>query len=229
MGGAGVNRAQWLITLAGMPLPFLAFAGLFFRRRARQCYVFAAYLLAVGIPTVLFAVWPHQFYRIDFWTFKEVLQASLKFGIALELSYRTFRRFPGALRSARGIVLATVLAVLAAVLLVPTEGADFGFLMQHVLPRILNGSVWLFIAISLVILWYRLPIEPVGKAILVGLVPYLFVFTVLLNAMAAYGWDVRDRMAYLSSITYLIVTIYWTWVAWRREPSSLSSGSPSKS
>jgi len=79
----------------------------------------------------------------------------------------------------------------------------------------LSGSIWLLTAVAGLILWYRLPVHPLPKAILVGLVPYLLVFTVSLNLMESRGWEIRASASYLNTLAYLLVLVYWTFAAWR--------------
>ena len=52
--------------------------------------------------------WPRQFQTWDFWVLKESVHNLLKFGIALELTVRTFRAFPAARKTATGLVLAVL-------------------------------------------------------------------------------------------------------------------------
>ena len=46
------------------------------------------------------------------------------------------------------------------------------------MPRLLNGTMWLFASLAILILWYRLPVHWFPKTILLSYVPYLLVFTV---------------------------------------------------
>jgi hypothetical protein len=70
--------------------------------------------------------------------------------------------------------------------------------------------------VAAVILWYRLPVDPLHKAILIGFVPYLLVFTVAMNALSAYGWDLREYAGYAQTIAYVVLVAYWARAAWRQ-------------
>jgi hypothetical protein len=89
-------------------------------------------------------------------------------------------------------------------------------------PYVLAGTVWLFLAISALILWYRLPVVPLHKALLLGFVPYLLIFTVAINLLKAFGGNVRAYAGYLKSAAYVALVAYWAVVAWRRGPPTRS-------
>jgi hypothetical protein len=80
------------------------------------------------------------------------------------------------------------------------------------------------------VLWYRLPVHPLHKAILVGLVPYLLMFSLSLSWVESQGWAVRANASFLSTLSFLLVLVYWTYVAWRpheaavRAPPTASRG-----
>src|SRR5262249_49846532 len=136
----------------------------------------------------LIALWPTEFYNQEFWRPKETGLNFLRFVMALELAYRTFRSFPGALSTLRWVVLLVLGATFVAVLTVGGSPDDRTFLGE-MQPRVVNGSIWLFTAIAALILWYRLPIQSFRKEILLSYVPYLLVFTVAMNALVALGWE----------------------------------------
>src|ERR1051325_1512832 len=181
-----MDRAQSLLIVVCDVLLFSIAVGLFVRRGYRSCYSFPLYIVAVLVPQTLTLLWPDTFYRLDFWLLKESLHALLKFSIALELAIRTVRAFPSAKATAQRVILVVLAAAYVGVLAATPASRDYGTegaraLLAHVLPRILNGTIWLFTAIGAVILWYRLPVAPLNKAILLGFVPYLLVFAVVTN------------------------------------------------
>ena len=218
-----MTGVQEAIGRLGFLLYPAALAGLAFRRRLGACYAFSGYLAAVFVADVLVLLWPGRFYRWQFWIAKEAVHSVLKLAIALELAVRTFGAFPGAQAAARRLLVIVVVLTYAAVLAVPVE-PEYKVLAGTVLPRILNGTIWLFTAVAGLVLWYRLPVDPLHKAILLGLVPYLLVFTMALNALDAFGWDLRDPLAYVHTGAYLALLIYWTYAAWR--PQEAPSGAP---
>jgi hypothetical protein len=213
-----MNDPQWWLGLLGEIILVVVLLGILVRRRAASCYSFTVYIVAVLVCEVLITAWPVRFHTWNFWVFKEILLIVLKFAIALELAARTFRAFPGARSTARGVALLVVLISLAAVLSLPAPtNPGFPELASQVVPRIVNGTIWLFTALAAVILWYRLPVDLFHKAILVGFVPYLLVFTVALNLLVVFEGEAKwlAMASYLQSVAYVLLLGYWGYAAWR--------------
>jgi hypothetical protein len=210
---------QTAITCTGIVLLGVAFVGVLVRRHARMAPFFALYLGVIWLGDVLMTLWPGRFYTRDFWLLKEILTATLRFGVALELAYWTFRGFPAAAHTVRRALLFALVATYAAMVSFPTSNPTYPALVAEVLPRIANGTVWVLTAISGLVLWYRLPLRPFHKAILVGLAAYLVVFTVARGLMASYGWEAleaRQQLGYLETAAFLLLEGYWCYAAWRR-------------
>jgi len=83
----------------------------------------------------------------------------------------------------------------------------------------LRGS---FTAIAALILWYRLPVDPFDKAILLSYVPFLLVFTVSMRAWAEFsagsaaGGQRPWFVTYAYQLAYLALMVHWARAAWRR-------------
>ena len=207
--------AQWWIVAIGEPILVTALVGLLVQGGYRACYSFTVYLMAVLVPDVMSIAWPERFHTWEFWMLKEIVHNLLKFAIALELAIRTFREFPGARATARTVVFLVVLLSLAGVLSVPPRHAELQDLASQLHPRILNGTIWLFTALAALILWYRLPVESLHKAILIGFVPYLLIFTIAMNALSSIGWHIHTVAGYAHTGAYFALLCYWTYAAWR--------------
>jgi len=188
--------------------------GILVRRKLGLWYSFGAYVAILVVSSVLIAVWPDQFYSQEFWRPKETILNLIRFVMALELADRTFRAFPGALSTLRWVVLFVLSATLVAVLAVGGSTDDRTFLGE-MQPRVVNGSIWLFTAIASLILWYRLPINAFHKAILLSYVPYLLIFTVVMNALSGLGWEHSRPVRYANQIAYAIMLGCWSYAAWR--------------
>src|SRR4029077_13300922 len=141
-----------------------------------------------------------------------IVHTLLKFAIALELGYRTFHSFPAAHATGRRAVLLAFALMSAFVLDIQTGGrAADAQLEWH--ARVLNGTIWLIGALALVILWYRLPVHPLHKAILTGFVPYLLVFSLVQRVFADRGEDVRC-LHNSHTAAYALLLAYWNRQAW---------------
>jgi hypothetical protein len=207
-------RLQLLILWAGNLLLLLILAGLVIRRRLFRSPLFAPYLLSVLVPSLLTAVWPERFYVWTFWLAKETLQTVLKLGLALDLAYRLLRRLPQAHTLAQaGAALGLVLTG-AAAFFAPIQSNDVRGVALAVLPRVLYGTALLFAALLGLVAWFRIPLDRLNKAILVGFVPYLLTVTLALNLLTHLGFDSRVAAGYLSSAAYTVLLCYWTWAAW---------------
>ncbi len=202
------------------------------RRRLTVCWTFGPYLILALVSDLLVLLWPDRFFRQSFWIRKELLIAFCRFVLALELAYRTFRAFPGARATARSALLLLLLLTLLGVVtgtqdLQPIAGETaLSPVIHHLLPRLLNGSIWLLTAIAALILWYRVPIHPFHKAILNALVLYLVVFTVSLNLIESLGWRVIGKIDYLHTTAYLVLLSYWAIAAWRKSEIPFQAAEP---
>jgi hypothetical protein len=226
---------QGAIAVAATTVAIMALAGVVVRRRVGVCWTFVPYLGFNVAADLLVLIWPEHFYRQWFWVGSQLVINVLRFALALELTYKTFRAFPSARATARGVLLGVLLITLVIVFagtghLEPPEGAPaLGPLISRVQPRVVNGALWLLIAIAGLILWYRLPVHPLHKAILMGYVPYLIVFTVSLNLIESQGWDIRTQVNYLHTSAFLAVLVYWAVAAWRRAEAPVRAPDPEPS
>jgi len=200
-------------------------AGLFIRGRTGLCVSFTLYLGAVFLSDTLILIWPQRFHSWDFWVVKESVHNLLKFAIALELTVRTFRAFPAARKTVNALMLGVLVLLLAVLVLtrlsvgaMPLEVGRPQELAFNLQPYVLAGTLWLFIAISALILWYRLPVVPLHKALLLGFVPYLLIFTVAINLLRAFGGNARVVAGYTKNVAYQVLLAYWVYAAWKRSP-----------
>ncbi len=79
-------------------------AGILWRGRARLCWSFALYVLAVLTGNVLVSVWPSRFFNPSFWVAKQAVYDALKVAVVLELAWRAFSRLAAAPRTGRAVV-----------------------------------------------------------------------------------------------------------------------------
>ena len=215
-----------VIGLAGIGLLLLTLAGLIVRRRWSQWYAFSLYLPVVSAFSLAFLVKP-DLWTWDVWFVQENILNALRFAVALELAARTFRAFPGARSTARPLMLLVVLVTFGMVAAFPGSAVDYESFLEELQPRLLNGTVWLFTAIAALILWYRLPVAPLHKAVVLVYVPYLLFQLGYLRVFVERSWQV-PALGYINQAAYLLMVAYWSRVAWRTEvPSRVAPpGSP---
>lgn len=211
--------AGTLLAYAGTALLAFALAGLIARRRYRVWLFLALFLTVTLASTVMMLAWPERFYTSVFWQAKETALNLIRFAMALELAWRTFRAFPGALATVRWALLFVLAVTFLAVVAVSGPGTNYESFLAELHPRVLNGSIWLFTAIAGLILWYRLPVNAFHKAVLLSYVPYLLVFTVTMNVLGSLGgehWERGWAVLYGNQVAYLALMAYWARAAWRR-------------
>ncbi len=190
--------------------------GLFRRGRAASCWSFVAYLCVVAISDALVALWPDRFWRRDIWVIKESVLNLLKLAIAVELMVRIFGDFPSAFASARRAMVVVTLGIVVLVGLSLSGGTGYEQVVGRLHPHVNDGTVWLLVAVGGYSVWYHLPLDALHKAILIGLVPFLLVYSVVQRTVAALGWERGDIFNTSAPIAYLFVLVYWAYVAWER-------------
>lgn len=205
-----------VVSLAlGALLALSVLSGLIVRGLLSRAIGFAAYLLSISVSALLMVGWPKTFFRFEPWLAMEVTHAFLRHLVAVELAFHTFKAFPAARRRIRVFLWAMTIFALAAPFIVPAELFDRGGLRFGVLPRMLYAAVWLFTGLGALVLWYRLPLSRLHKAILMGFVPYLLVFNVLLNALGEFGLVHLDIVNFINAAAWMIVAGFWAWVVWQ--------------
>ncbi|HEY7412380.1 MAG TPA: hypothetical protein VII13_16665 [Vicinamibacteria bacterium] len=210
-----LTPAQGALALASEAGLLAACAGLFRRRRLDSCWTFTAYLCVVFAGEALVLCWPARFYNLQFWVLKEAAYDTLKLGIALELSARTFQAFPGAAAFARAAAVAVAVVTATVLVVLPASPGIVGQAAQlH--PRVLSGTIWLMASVLALAVWFRVPMEPLHKAILLGFVPYLFIFSTGLSLLDLTDWGFRPWFNRLNPVAYFAVTVLWAHAAWRR-------------
>jgi hypothetical protein len=187
--------------------------GLIVRGHWRAWSSFAVYTSVLAVFAILYFVDQEHFYQHSVWMMQESLTNAVRFAMALEVAGRTFRAFPGA-RSTLNVVVAVVMAATLALAL-PSYDPDHSYVnfIENLQPRLLSGSVWLFTAIAALILWYRLPVLPFRKAILLSYLPYLIFEAAFLNLLKLYGWP--QILQNLNQLVYLGLVSFWTYTAWK--------------
>jgi hypothetical protein len=213
-----MNAVQQGITLFGVGLIATALAGCLVRRRYREWWFFTCYLLTVFVTEVLMLAAPERFHTPDFWGAKETVIAGLRLAMACEVGVRTMRAFPGAMATTRRVVLLILLVTLLAIATSP-PAVEYRSWVGELQPRVLNGSIWMLTAIAGVILFYRLPVRPFHKAILLSYLPYVLIFTILLSYLGRAGWRRGMVMQYVGQLAYVALVAYWNHAIWRRDPA----------
>jgi hypothetical protein len=214
------SALQIAITLAGEIGLALVIVGVLRRDLHRLCWSFLVYLLAVliygsvGLAGMMFydvpsLEWPQWFWSWEFWHFQQTALEMVKLAVAVELGIRVVAAFPGTWRLAR--------TLLGAALLTTTAAVTFGDAPQH--PLLATGTIWLFAAVSLVVIIFNLPVHAWYRALVAGFVPYLFIFSTLQSILTRRGYDLATTLGSIDQVAYLALVGWWVYAAWRVEES----------
>jgi hypothetical protein len=188
--------------------------GLFARKRAHVCWSFVGYLSWNLGCNILFSFWPDQFYRQWFGSLMQGVSDGFKMAIAAELTYRTFRAFPGAAARVRIFLAPVFMVPVLFVRRVPTA-VTYDDWIRVYQPQVLTGIIWCMVAITLLIAWYRVPVHAMHRAILIGFASYLLIFTTLLNLLRDFGFDQVGRYINVAdSYAYVLLLAGWAYAAW---------------
>lgn len=219
-----MTQTQAVLGHFGTGLLAAVLLGLLARGHFRRAVFFTLYILAVLVPAILVTFWRERFFTPEFWQAKEIVIDILRFAFALELALRTFRSFPAALRTLRLALLTILIVIFGMVMSATPPRLDYVSFVGHIHPRILNGSIWIFTAIAALILWYRVPVHPLHKRVILSLVPYLLFFSVANNALGSLGFVRGWAMNAANQVAYILLLVYWTFVAWSRADSPEATG-----
>ena len=189
-------------------------AGVVWRGRLRQWWAFGAYMTAVLLGNTLVSLWPSRFLTPEFWVVKQAVYDILKAAIALELAWRAFRAFPGALRTAR-VVFLVLLALSSFALAFPARPAYA--VVWEWQPAVATAALWMLTATALMVVWYQVPLSSWQRTIMIGFAVYQLVFIILLGLLKSRGWELGTFVATVEATCYLALVAFWAWSAWRRD------------
>jgi hypothetical protein len=208
-----MSDLQLLVAHAAKLALFALLVSILWRGRARQCWSFALYVLAILLGNVLVSFWPSRFLTPSFWVLKQGIYDAIKMAVALELAWRAFGAFPGAMRTARAVIAALLcLSTLTLAFLTPPSSYWTVWDWQ---PGVATAALWLLTATALLVVWYQVPVHEWQRAIMLGLAPYLLVFVSLLGLLRRSGWTHLEPITTAESFAYLLLVLFWTWAAWR--------------
>lgn len=211
-----MSPEQILVAHVVKALVFFGLAGILVRRRAHLCWSFVAYLVTVLVYNSLVTFWPEYFFKQWVSILGLGLFDALGMGIAVELGYRTFQAFPRAQATARRLLFIVLFATSVALIGIPIA-STYGQVLYDWQPRVLTGTIWVMNGLAVLITWYRVPVHAYHKAILLGFVPYLLVFTTLLSLMKQWGSGFLPYVQALEPLAFMLLMGFWAWSSWREE------------
>jgi hypothetical protein len=220
-----MSLAQQVFGWLGILQGFLLLAALLWRGHYRRLPLFTMYVGGVRLFTVVYLLHP----TYETYMLLQVVSASLRFGVALELTYRIFGAFPAAKVTARRVLFVILVATAVTAVATVSPNATDTRIHSEVVPRMASAALWMLTALAGLVLWYRLPLAPLPRAILMWFAPYLLLFTIGMSLLFDPGSQhLRVWVGYLDPLAFFILTNYWLRVAWRTAPDSALLPSPGK-
>jgi hypothetical protein len=214
-----MSLAQQVFAWLGAAQGFALFGTLLWRRHYRRMPLFVLYVGGVQVFNVVYALHPTW----ETYMLLQIVAAALRFGLALELTNCIFGAFPAAAVTARRVMLLILVATVVTALTTAPPDATYTRMHAESVPRMASAAIWMVTALAALVLWYRLPLAPLPRAILMGYAPYLLLFTILTSLLFAPGSQhVRVWVGYLSPLAFFILMNYWLRVAWRTPGVALS-------
>jgi hypothetical protein len=221
-----MSLAQQIIGWLSVLQSVLLFGTLLWRRHYRRLPLFTTYVAGSNAFDVVYGLHPTW----ETWMLLQVVNSALRFGVALELAYRLFGAFPGAASTARrAILVILVFTAVTAIVTVPLDVTQTR-MSAEAIPRMASAAIWMLTVLAGLVLWYRLPVAPLPRAILMCLAPFLLLSTIGLSLL--FGGEsarVRPWVGYVIPLASFVLTSYWLRVAWRTAPESARPLEPLRS
>ncbi len=191
---------------------FVLFGVLIHRRHYQRMPLFTLFAGGSALGSVVVAL----HHTRDAWMLQQAIIGALRFGVALELTYCIFGAFPAAAATARRVMLVILMATALMAISVSTPAAVYTRSHAQAIPRLAAAAVWILTALAVLVLWYRLPLAPLPRAILMGYAPYLLLFTISLSLLFdARTEHLRPWLGYMNTFAFIVLVHYWCRVAWR--------------
>lgn len=208
-----MSGLQRVLGWTGTAQLFILFGLLVARGHHRRVPFFTLYTGGIAVTSTAMGLW----YTLDTWMVHHVATAALRFGVAIELTYAIFGAFPAAAVTARRVMFVLLIST-AAISARATTYAEF---IGKVVPQMATGAVWMLTALAALVLWYRVPLGALQKAILMGLATYLLVFTGAMNVLGTAAPAARPWIGYANSLSFFALVMYWCWTAWKLAPETV--------
>jgi hypothetical protein len=138
------------------------------RGRYRYCHMFAVYLGTQLLLNVTYLIAPSVFDSWNVWAIKESIYAGIRMALLVEIAMLVFRALPRARARAQLLFLITA-GVLCVALLWPYDTHGVTRFALDLTGRFAYVTIWSLIGILMLVTWHRVPLHPLHKALLHGM------------------------------------------------------------
>jgi hypothetical protein len=212
-----MSTLQLVLTGLGDLQMFALLAILIVRRHYQRLPIFTIF---VG-GTIASSTFLRLNYTWNGFMIYSVVLAALRFGLALELTRCIFGAFPAAAATARRAMFAILLVTAIIAFVMTSPSAADTRVHAEAVPRLGATVIWILTALAGLVLWYRLPLAPLPRAILIGYAPYLLFYTVGISLLFSSEAQLyRTLFEYVNFLASTLLVAYWMRVAWRTVPES---------
>lgn len=198
-----------LLSWSGPVLEVGVLLGLMWRRRLGRAWSLPVFLSAVLAADMIVALWP-ALNTWRFWLSIEVFHTLLLLALVLEVSFRIARSLPGP-----ALTLSLLVPIVIAATGALWRDAPRQYVLFELVPRLLAGTAGLYIGTFLVQAFFRVPVDPLHKAVLLGLSPWMLLYA------ATWGRVTRaDAVAMTGAVNaamFAFALLVLLEAAWRRE------------
>jgi hypothetical protein len=219
--------AHWQAVLTALNILLLALllAGLLVRGRSQRLRSLSVYVVVTLVTALGALLWPARVHVWSFWLAKETILRVLGTLVIVEVLVRIFARMPTARQAAHRTLAASLLMTTAALVSIGpsarTEAVGANpwmlALVVDVLPRLAFASALLVLFVLALTLVYMVPLDPLHRAVLYGLAPYLTLYALTVGSMTDAA---RHALANLANgLAYPLMLLLWVHAAWRSEPT----------
>ena len=218
-----MSLAQQLFGWLGATQGFALLGILLWRRHYRRMPLFVLYVAGVEVFNVVYMLHPTW----ETYMLLQIVAAGLRLGLALELTNGIFGAFPAAAVTARRVLLLILVATAVTAMATAPTNPTYTRMHAEAVPRMASAAIWMVTALAAMVLWYRVPLAPLPRAILMGYAPYLLLFTILMSLLFEDPSPrVRFWVGYLDPLAFFVLINYWLRVAWRTAPESTKPLAP---
>lgn len=204
-----------LLVFLSLGLLTMLCAGVVWRKKVGESWVFSAYIAAATFFTGLILLFPSS-YTPELFIVKQGIYDSLLFGVSLELAYKVFSAFRGIAVRVRGFLALAVAVSSIAVLFLTPPNPGYSDLARYQ-PGITTAGIWCLSFVGLLIVWYQIPVPVFTRSIILGYVPYLLVFVVYIDLIGQFGWGEIQNLNVLNAAAYDGAAGYLAYSAWRQD------------
>ena len=221
------SMAVWVAGLALEGLILVrAIRGRFLRKYS-LFYLYLGWVFALSSVRLIIYLAEPAYYRVLYW-YTQPLSVLIGCGLVWEIYRQAFRRYPGAARMARNLLLFLLLMLFSKLVVNAWNGSDWwqaestAGLERNM--RTVQGI--LLIALILVLAHYAIPLGRNLKGMLFGYGLFISTSVIDLTLRLLFGDSFQKSWQYLQPMFYMAALTVWGFALWSYQPAPLPVTEP---